>query len=120
MEDEISEVLHQIKTKCKQLLKEGDQYRGELPGGQLQMFASLTGLMGELRKNDLKHRRQIEDLRNQMKKEGRTLKEISDAVQEHYKQIIAGKCSILDSLPDDKILYCSKLKQIADDISECI
>ena len=86
----MSEVLHQIRRKSKRLLKEGSHYQGALPGGELQMHASLVGLMGEIRKNDLKHRHQMEEMKVKMKREGKSMADINNAIKEQYKQIIAG------------------------------
>ena len=70
--------------------KGGSNVEDDFPGGSYKMWASLTGLMGDLRLHDKEHRKQMEELKVSMKEKGKPLREIALAVQEKYEQIIAG------------------------------
>ena len=52
---------------------------------------------------------------NEIKQEGNTVRK-TNTLSDNKKNIL----SSFNSFPDDKILYWSKLKQIADDILKCI
>lgn len=90
MEDEQPEILQQISRGLKNLLKQGQNFNGSIPGGHVQLPSSLTGLMGELHQDDHLHRKQVEDLKVRLRSEGKTPKEISLAIQELYEEIISG------------------------------
>lgn len=80
----------QVRRYEKKMVKEGPEVSDEVPGGSVQLFASLTGLMGELRLHDREHRRQMEELKMTLKERGKSQRDIALAVQEKYKEIIAG------------------------------
>ena len=90
MEDEQSEMLHQIQRGWKNLLKQGENFNDVIPGGPTQLLSSLTGLMGELLDVDLAHRKQVEELKVRLRSEGKNQKEVSLAIQELYEEIISG------------------------------
>ncbi|KAH3892173.1 hypothetical protein DPMN_016285 [Dreissena polymorpha] len=93
VDDEIPEVYEQIKLRLKQLVTHGQDAQDvdDIPSATMQMLASLTGLMGELRLQDREHRRQIEEMKNRLKDKGKSIREIGLAVQERYEQIISGE-----------------------------
>ncbi|XP_052249024.1 uncharacterized protein LOC127856876 isoform X2 [Dreissena polymorpha] len=95
VDDEIPEVYEQIKLRLKQLVTHGQDAQDvdDIPSATMQMLASLTGLMGELRLQDREHRRQIEEMKNRLKDKGKSIREIGLAVQERYEQIISGNSS---------------------------
>lgn len=80
----------QVRRCVNKMIKEGSDAADDVPGGSAHLFASLTGLMGELRLHDREHRRQMEEMKVSMKEKGRPLPEIALAVQEKYEEIIAG------------------------------
>lgn len=80
----------QVRRYVKKMEKNGSDVADDVPGGTAPLFASLTGLMGELRLHDREHRKQMEELKVAMKEKGKPLQEIALAVQEKYKEIIAG------------------------------
>ena len=90
MEDEQSEMLHQIQRGWKNLLKQGQNFNDVIPGGSSQLLSSLTGLMGDLLDVDLAHRKQVEELKVRLRSEGKNQKEVSLAIQELYEEIISG------------------------------
>ena len=90
MADEQAEILRAINRGWKTLLKQGQSFDGTIPGGRVQLLSSLTGLMGELHQEDLRHRKQVEELKVRLRSEGKTQREISLAIQELYEQIISG------------------------------
>lgn len=90
VEEEVAELLQQIQRQSKNLIREGNSYAGQIPGGSYQMPASLSGLMGELRLHDREHRRQIDEMKVRLKEKGKSPRDIALAIQDRYEQIISG------------------------------
>ena len=91
MEDEQTEILREINRGWKTLLKQGQNFDGNIPGGRIPLLSSLMGLMGELHHDDIIHRKQVEEMKVRLRSEGKTQREISLAIQELYEEIISGK-----------------------------
>ncbi|WAR25161.1 hypothetical protein MAR_010865 [Mya arenaria] len=95
VEDEIPELIEQIRRNLKHLVREGLNASDidDIPGATLKLPASLTGLMGELRVHDRQHRKQIEQLKMRLEDKGKSQQEVALAVQQRYEQIISGDTS---------------------------
>ncbi|CAC5415797.1 unnamed protein product [Mytilus coruscus] len=92
MESDRQEIFQQLCREEKQYSREGSlQDRiGGLSGSRLDLIATLTGLMGEVRSHDLKRREQAEKKRETLGQQGMKEHDIDKAIQTEYQGVISG------------------------------
>ncbi|XP_052070817.1 trichohyalin-like isoform X2 [Mytilus californianus] len=92
MESDRQEIFQQLCREEKQYSREGSlQDRiGGLSGSRLDLIATLTGLMGEVRSHDLKRREQAEKKRETLGQQGMKEHDINKAIQTEYQGVISG------------------------------
>ncbi|XP_063400098.1 trichohyalin-like isoform X3 [Mytilus trossulus] len=92
MESDRHEIFQQLSREEKQYSREGSlQDRiGGLSGSRLDLIATLTGLMGEVKSYDLKRKEQAEKKRETLRQQGMKEQDIDKAIQTEYQGVISG------------------------------
>ncbi|OWF34681.1 hypothetical protein KP79_PYT11450 [Mizuhopecten yessoensis] len=86
------EIFQQLCSQERQLRREGhfEEQVNTLPGSKVDLKATLTGLMGEVRIENDKQKTKMNEIRNNMKGQGISDKEIDLAIQTEYQKVIEG------------------------------
>ena len=108
MESDRQEIFQQLCREEKQYSREGSlQDRvASLAGSRLNLVATLTGLMGEVRSLDTRRKEQIQKTREKLQQQGMKESDIDKAIHTEYQGVINGMINcILIAAKKSDILF---------------